>query len=222
MGTVTQDTQGGKTERTQRWDRMQCAERLDVYRDLLAQGVSPRQAAQVLDVSRTTLPAWRVWQDRREAWPRVVAFLESGPGLAFLHRRVVALPMVFVEMGACGIRLVCRFLERTALNRFVGAAYGTPQQVNRQGPEAIVAYQREATARLAQRMPPQESMGTQDETLTGGLCLVALEPVSNYSLLEQVAEARDHDTWHAGMAGARAPLKGAVMPATSDEAPGLL
>ena len=38
---------------------------------------------------------------------------------------------------------------------------------------------------------------TQDETFTGGLCLVAIEPVSNYILLEHTAEARDHDTWNA-------------------------
>ena len=38
---------------------------------------------------------------------------------------------------------------------------------------------------------------TQDETFTGGLCLVGMEPVSNYILLEQAAQARDQDTWQA-------------------------
>jgi hypothetical protein len=42
-----------------------------------------------------------------------------------------------------------------------------------------VAYQREETMRLAQGMPPQETTVIQDETFMGGLCLVALEPVSN-------------------------------------------
>ena len=222
MGTVIQYTQDGKAARTQRWERTQRVERLDVYRDLQAQGISQRQAAKVLGVPRTTLQAWRVWQDSLDACPRVVAFFESSPGLAFLPRLVMALHVVFVEMGACGIRLVCRFLEMTALNRFVGASYGTQQQVNRHVEEAIVAYQQEETARLAHGMPPQEITVTQEETFTGGLCLVALEPVSNYILLEQVAEARDHDTWHAGMAGALAPLKCTVSQSTSDEAPGLL
>jgi hypothetical protein len=100
-----------------------------------------------------------------------VAFFESSPGLAFLHRLVMALHVVFIEIGACGIRLVCRFLELTALHRFVGASYGTQQQVNRHVEEAIVAYTREETARLAQSMPLQEITVTQDETFTGGLCL---------------------------------------------------
>jgi hypothetical protein len=48
---------------------------------------------------------------------------------------------------------------------------------------------------LTQEMPPKDIMATQDETFTGGLCLVAIESVRNYILLEQPAEARDHNTW---------------------------
>jgi len=51
--------------------------------------------------------------------------------------------VVFVEIGACGIRLVCLFLPMTGLNRLVGASYGTQQQVNRRVEEAIVAYRRD-------------------------------------------------------------------------------
>ena len=46
-------------------------------------------------------------------------------------------------------------------------------------------------------MPAKDITLTQDETFTGGLCLVGMEPVSNYILLEQAAQARDHDTWKA-------------------------
>ena len=88
--------------------------------------------------------------------------------------------------------------------------------------EAIVASKREETIRLAQERPPQEISGTQDETFTGGLCLVAIEPVSNYLLLEHTAEARDPGTWNALMADALALLKCKVIQSTSDEAPGLL
>jgi hypothetical protein len=206
----------------QRWERSRRAALLDQYRALQAEGVSQRRAAKILPIPRTTLQAWHVWQERLDACPQVVAFFESGPGLAFLHRLVMALHMVFVELGACGIRLVCRFLELTARNRFVGASYGTQQQVNRHVEEAIVAYTREETARLAQGMPPQEITVTQDETFTGGLCLVAIEPVSNYILLEHPAEARAHDTWSKAMTEALAPLKCHIIQSTSDEAPGLL
>ena len=80
---------------------------LDQYGHLQAQGVSQRQAAKALEVPRTTLQAWRAWQERLDACPQVVEFFESVPGLAFLHRLVLAFHVVCVEIGACGIRLVC-------------------------------------------------------------------------------------------------------------------
>jgi hypothetical protein len=162
-------------DRHQRWERIRRAELLKAYRDLQAQGLSQRQTAQRLAVPRTTLQAWCAWQDRLDACPQVVEFFESVPGLAFLHRLILALHVVLVEIGACGMRLVCCFVQMTGLNRFVGASYGTPQRLNLGVEEAIVAYRREETARLARDMAPQEITVTQDETFTGGLCLVAIE-----------------------------------------------
>jgi hypothetical protein len=83
-------------------------------------------------------------------------------------------------------------LQLTGRNRFVGASYGT-QQVNRRVEEAIVAYRRGEHERLAHEMAPKDIPIPQDETVTGGLCLIGIEPVSNYILLEQTAQAWDHD-----------------------------
>jgi hypothetical protein len=171
---------------------------------------------------RTTLQAWRARQDRLDACPPVVEFFERVPGLAFLHRLVLALHVVFVEIGACGIRLVYLFLEMTGLDRFVGTSFGSQQRISRGVEEASVAYRREEAERLGRDMTPKDITMTQDETWTGGLCLVAIEPVSNYILLEQTAEARDHDTWSELMLSVLAPLKCNVIQSTSDEAPGLL
>jgi hypothetical protein len=135
---------------------------------------------------------------------------------------VVAIHLVCTEVGACGIRLVCLLLNLTALDRFVAASYGIQQQVNRQVEEAIVTYRREESTRLARAMPPKAITLAKDETFTGGLCLVAMEPKSNYIVLEQAAHARDQDTWQALMEQALAGLNCQVIQATSDEAPGLL
>jgi hypothetical protein len=222
VGTILQDKQRGNDDRNQRWTRIERAALCARYGALQAQGVSQCQAAQVLAVPRSTLQAWRTYQESLDACPAVVACFHSVPGLAFLHRLVLALHVVFVEIGACGIRLVCLVLELTGLNRFVGASFGTQQQVNRHVEEAMVTYQREETARLAEQMPPKDIPVTQDETFTGGLCLVGMEPVSHYIGLEQTAQARDQDTWRELMEAALAPLKCNVIQSTSDEAPGLL
>ena len=222
MSTGIDSQPRSNVDRHQRWERIRRADLLEEYRDLQAHGLSQRQAAKRLEVPRTTLQAWRAWQDRLDACPHVGAFFESGPGLAYLHRLVMALHVVFVEIGACGIRLVCRFLRMPGLNRFVGASYGTQQWINLGVETAIVTYHREETERLARDMAPQDITVAQDETFTGGLCLVAIEPVSNYILLEQPATARDQATWSALMEHALAPLKCNVIQSTSDEAAGLL
>src|SRR5215813_9120978 len=222
MATIIQAKHRGNNDRHQRWARLERADLLARYGELHAQKVSQRQAAKGLDVPRSTLQAWRAYHDRLDACPAVVAFFHSVPGLAFLHRLVMALHVVCVEIGAGGIRLVCLVLELTGLNRFVGASYGTQQRVNRGVEEAIVAYRREERARLACAMPLKDITLTQDETFTGGLCLVGIEPVSNYILLEQAAQARDQDTWQELMEQALSGLNCRVIQSTSDEAPGLL
>src|SRR5215470_4159596 len=222
MATIIQATQHGNHDRNQRWTRLERADLFARYGELHSQGVSQRQAATVLDVPRSTLQAWRAYHDHLDACPAVVAFFQSVPGLAFLHQLVIALHLVCVEVGACGIRLVCLLLKLTSLDRFFAASYGAQHQVNRQVEETIVTYRHEEHARLAKDMPTKAITLAKDETFTGGLCLVAVEPKSNFIVLEQAAQGRDQDTWHALMERALSGLHCQVIQSTSDEAPGLL
>src|SRR5262249_50065453 len=142
--------------------------------------------------------------------------------MAFLHRLVVAFHMVCVEVGACGMRLVCLFLHLTGLNRLVAASYGAQQQINVQMEQAMVAYDHDETARLAKAMPTKDLTVTQDEPFTGGLCLITIDPDSNFILVAQLAQARDQVSWNDAMAPALAKCNCRVIQSTSDEAPGLL
>ena len=222
MGAVTQSQPQHNDARQAHWDRLERADLFAQYRALRTQGLSERQAAKELKVPRTTLQAWRIWHDSLDICSHVAEFFQSGPGLAFLHRIVIAFHLVCVEVGACGIRLVCLFLHLTGLDRFVAASYGAQQQVNRHVEQAIIAYGQTETPRLAKDMPPKDLTVTQDETFTGGLCLITMDPESNFIILEQLAQARDHTTWNDLMAPALAQLNCRVIQSTSDEAPGLL
>jgi hypothetical protein len=222
VGTVIQDRPQINHRSQPRWDRFERADLFAQYRALRTQGMSERQAAKELKVPRTTLQAWQRWHDTLETCPHVADFLQSGPGLAFLHRLVLAFHLVCVDVGACGIRLVCLFLHVTGLHRFVAASYGAQPQVNLQVEQAIVTYDQDATARLASGMPHKDLTVPQDETFTGGLCLITMAPERHCILVEQLAQARDHTTWDDLMAPALAPLNCRVIPSTSDEAPGLL
>src|SRR6516165_10258890 len=222
VGIVIQDMPPINHGSQPRWDRFERADLFEQYRELRTQGISERQAAKELKVPRTTLQAWRLWHDSLDICAHVAQFFQSGPGLAFLHRLVIAFHLVCVEVGACGIRLVCLFLNLTGLDRFVAASYGAQQQVNLQVEQAMVAYGQDETAHLAQNMPHKDLTVTQDETFTGGLCLITMDPESNFIIVEQLAQARDQVSWNALMAPALAQLNCRVIQSTSDEAPGLL
>jgi len=159
VGTVIQDAQRSNADHYPRWNRTQRAHLFDQYLALQAQGLSLRQAAKALEVPRSTLQAWRASQESLDEHPAVVAFFHSAPGLAFLHRLVVAIHLVCTEVGACGICLVCLLINLSGLDRLVAASYGTQQQVNRQVEAAIVTYRQEESARLAKDMPTRDVVG---------------------------------------------------------------
>jgi transposase len=222
MATVIQDKPQRNPQGQPRWDRFERAELFEQYQQLRTQGLSERQAAKELKVPRSTLQAWRLWHDSLDICPHVADFFQSGPGLAFLHRLVIAFHLVCAEIGACGIRLVCLFLRLTGLDRFVAASYGAQQRLNRQIEEAMVDYGHSETVRLAKAMPQKDLTVTQDETFTGGLCLITMDPESNFIILEQLAQGRDQVSWNDAMAPALAQLNCRVIQSASDEASGLL
>jgi hypothetical protein len=151
VGTVIPAPQQGNEARHQRWKRLERAALGTRESARQAHGLSERQAAKRLDVPRSPLPAWRAYQERLEACPAVVAFLHRVPGLACRHRWVVALPLVYTAVGACGMRLVCVCLRITGRDRFVGASYGVQPQGNGRVAEAIVASRREERTRPGAR-----------------------------------------------------------------------
>jgi hypothetical protein len=83
VGTVIQDLPQSNHGSQPRWDRCARADLFAPYRAWRTQGLSERQAAQELQVPRTTLHAWRRWHDSLAICPQVADFLQSGPGLAF-------------------------------------------------------------------------------------------------------------------------------------------
>jgi len=104
-----------------------------------------------------------------------------------------------VEAGACGVATVSKFLELSCLDRFVASSKESQRLVNKSVQNAIVSYVSTEQSKLQSRMPQKEITVCQDETFTGGLCLVATEPESGFILLEKKAEDRTCETWSAQM-----------------------
>jgi hypothetical protein len=185
-------------------------------------GTSQRAFAKEQGVPRTTLQHWLARKAGLDADPALIAFFESPVGLAFLHRLVVALLLVFCQLGPCGIRLVCQFLKLSGLSAFVASAYGSQQAVASAMEREIVAFGEQERARLRAGMAPTVISVAEDETFHPEICLVAIDLKSDFILVEGYHAQRDAATWDAAVAEATADLPVTIVQSVSDEAAGIV
>ncbi len=201
------------------WGRTHAAELVFQFE---AGHCSQRAFAETTGVPRSTLQHWLKRKHQIEADPALVAFFESPTGLAFLHRLVGACHLTFTQQGTCGIRLVCEFLQRSGLNRFVATSFGAQQALARQFEQAILDYGASQRSALASQMTPKRITVSEDETFHPQVCLVSIEPVSDFLLLEVYCQGRDALSWTTQLTTALEGLPVEVVQVTSDEAKGLL
>lgn len=204
------------------WGRTEVARKLAGFEQRYREKPSQRQLATELGVPRTTLQHWLKRKDRIDADPEVIAFFESPAGAAFLHRLVLGSHFVFTLMGPCGIRLVCRYLELTGLDQFVAASYSPHQKVSVAIEEAVIEFGQVERKRLGQDMSPKEITICEDETCHPEICLVAIEPASNFILLEKYAESRQAQEWTKALKETTAGLPVKIIQSASDEGRGII
>jgi len=219
---VSSKVPAATTSGSPRHDRSDVASGLLQFDAAVRRGSSQRDAAEEAGIPRSTL---RYWSGRRRALdlPRpVAAFLETPAGLAWLHQLVLAAVFVMTLRGPEGIRLVCEFLELSGLAEVVAASFGSIQKLTLQMQEQVVAIGTELRQVLGQNMPDKTITVCEDETFHPRTCLVAIEPVSNFILLERYVERRDAKTWNTAMDEAMQGLPIRVVQSTSDQGQALL
>lgn len=210
----------GRTERT-RWNRRVAA----TCRQTVEQrrcGTSERRAAAEVGVPRSTVRHWTQRKAKIDLSAASVEFFESPDGVELLQRIVVAVHLVFGEVGPCGTRQVATFLRLTGLDRVVGVSYGGQYKFRVQLEHAWDEFAQEERARLAPQMTSRPMSVCQDETFHPETCLVAIEPLSDFILVEQYAEQRTAEAWNACMREATEGLAVTLVQATSDEGCALL
>jgi Family of unknown function (DUF6399) len=183
---------------------------------------STRHAAQAAGVPHTTLHYWQQRQQGTDAPPELVAFFESPVGLAFLKQLLLAVHLVFQQHGTAGIRPLCLFLQLAQLAPFVASSYGSQQALAALLQELLPLYDQEQRQLLAPSMTAKDITLCEDENFHGQQpCLVAIEPLSNFLVLEAYRPQRDADTWNEAIATALEGLPVRVIQVTSDLAKGL-
>jgi hypothetical protein len=183
---------------------------------------SGRDFAKTAGLPHTTLHYWQQRQQRLPAPQALVAFFESPAGLAFLQQLLLALHLIFQQLGIAGIRPLCRFLELAGLAPFVASSYGTHQRLAAFLQQLLGCYDQEQRQQLAPDMKPKTITLCEDENFHGPQpCLVAIEPLSNFLVLEVYQAQRDADTWNSAVGTALEGLPVTVVQVTSDLAKGL-
>lgn len=206
-----------------RCSRLERVEQLTTAKAGLHAGHSQRQVAAQLGVARSTLQDWCLPAAVGGEVPAALqAFVQTPDGVRWLQRQVVVAQFVITLLAGAGVRVVCQFLELSGLSAFVGASYGTQQQINAALESAVVAFAEEQRRALAEGMPPRQVTVCEDETFHPEVCLVGLEPVSNFILLEQYAKDRTAATWTQALTAALEGLAVEVIQGTSDEGKGLV
>lgn len=183
--------------------------------------MSQRQIAEELGIPRSTLEYWLSRKQRIDAEPELIEFFESEVGIAFLHRLIIASHFVITLIGPSGTRVVCQLLELAGLDQFVASSYGSQQAVSVAMEEAVVSYGDAEQASLSATMPSKEIAVCEDETFHPEICLVAMEPVSNYILLEAYASDRKAETWTQALNESLEGMPVKVVQGASDEGLGL-
>jgi Family of unknown function (DUF6399) len=205
-----------------RWDHDSIARACDHFADPHGP-TSQRQFAHDHGIPRSTLGSWLRQPDPDGVDPDLVAFLRSAAGLAFLRRLVLALFLVFCFRGACGLRLLGLFLRLTHLDRLVASSHGALHELGQAIQADLGAFADEERSRLGQEMAAKDIAVVADENFHDEApCLVAMEPVSNFLLVERYAEHRDAATWTAALQQGLEGLPVTVVLLGSDQAKGLI
>ncbi len=183
---------------------------------------SQRQFAKQKGVARSTLQYWLARKASIDDSPAVVDFMESPDGITFLHRLVTAAHFVFTKDGVASIHNVSTFLEISGLGVFVGSSYSTQRRISNRMDDLIIEFEKVEQPKLIQNMPIKKISLAEDETFHPQICMVSIEPVSNYIVVEKYVQRRDAETWNAVLNESLRGLPVEVIQVASDEARGLI
>lgn len=185
-------------------------------------GKSQRSASQLLKVPRSTMQSWETARTASEIEAEVEQFFASPVGSKYLHRIVLAATTV-ISFGGSGVRGVQEFLRLSKLNHWVasstGALYGWIGLVE----ENIALFGKEQTRLLAKDMPLKRIAIVEDESFHHGRpCLVAIEAVSNFILVERYVKERSKEAWDLAVSEGLKDLQVKIVQSTSDAGKAIL
>jgi len=207
--------------KNEKWERAVAA-KLVYDCESRKQTISQRDFAKRTGVARSTLRYWLDKKNSIDAHPVLIEFFESPVGIAFLHRLVTSAHVSFTKAGAASIHNVSDFLKRSGLSPFVASSYSSQRRVSGQIDDNTIQFGNIEDNRLGQQMPAKIITLCEDETFHPEICLVAMEPVSNFILVERYTINREAKTWNEAVSDALSNFPVEVIQVASDEGRSLI
>jgi hypothetical protein len=187
----TSITQNSITKRTKiHRSRPAIAQKVVAFQELISlehNKKSAREAANLLEVPNSTLQSWRSQSPQEEA-SQLVEFFATPVGSNFLQKNVIAV-MKLMKCGSSGIRGMQEYLRHSGLDSFVAPSEGALQNFWVRCEEHILEFGEREEKKLASTMKSKKITAGLDEMFRGRRpCLVAIDVVSNYILIEKFTE----------------------------------
>jgi hypothetical protein len=183
---------------------------------------SGRSITQLLEVPNSTMQSWRASETAHGVSDEVEAFFSTPCGAKFLQRMVLA-AYQSIHFGCGGIRSLQEFLRLSHLNQFVASSDGALHDFSVRCEEHIIEVGEAVEKRLAAGLKTKKVTAALDEMFRGKHpCLVAIETVSNYILLEKFTEDRSAETWETALRPRLNDLNLDIQQVVSDQGSGIV
>jgi hypothetical protein len=205
-----------------RYDRMDVAQKVVTIKSVLQKTHNKSESAREAGVPRSTARYWLSREGKSGLSPEIESLFESPVGMAFLHQLVVSAQFAITQLAGGGIDILATFLRLSQLDKFIASSHGTLHKQSMAMEKAIIQFGADERKQLLPQMPQKEISICQDETFHPEICLVAIEPVSNFILLEEYSEKRDAESWSKAMEEALHDVPVSIIQSTSDEGSGLV
>lgn len=156
---------------------------------------SEREVANLLEVPNSTMQSWRAQKKSQKIPDELLEFFLTPVGSDFLQRNIMTV-MKLMKCGPGGIRGMQEYLHNSYLDNVVASSEGALQNFWVRCENYLVEFGESSEKKLAAGMRRRKITAGLDEMFRGKRpCLVAIEVVSNYILLEKFTEDRKANTW---------------------------
>lgn len=217
---------------TKKWhktnrSRIEIAKKIIAFQELTSleqNDLSAREAAALVGIANSTMQSWTVSKEPLQEVlpPETLEFLALPAGIAFVQTIVFAANFQ-IHHGASGVRGMMEFIRNAKLHDIVACSYGALYEFNRRCDEQIISFEKAEVARLAEKLRHRKIVVGLDELFRRRKpCLVAIEAISNYILLQKFTEDRTADTWKTNLEEVLKKLPVEIGEVVSDLGTGIL